>query len=86
MSVNSILKVLALVVFASLSLFLTGCGGGSQSNAGVSPKALSQVTIAPQTLSLPKGSSHQMTVTAVFSDGSRQDITASAVWSSTPPP
>ena len=85
MSVNSVSKALALVLLASLCLFFSGCGGGSPSNGGVSSKTLARVNVTPQTLSLPKGSQHQMTVTAAFSDGSQQDITTSVVWSSTPP-
>jgi hypothetical protein len=38
--------------------------------------------INPQAAQLPPGTSRQLTVTGIYSDGSRQDLTASAVWSS----
>ncbi len=79
----SILKPLVLVVL-SICLLLSGCGGGGNSNSTNSQKTLTQVSISPQTLSVAKGASHQMAVMATFSDGSQQNVTASASWSSNP--
>ncbi len=44
--------------------------------------ALTSISIAPQTASIPVGAGRPFHAIAAFSDGSAQDITASAAWSS----
>ncbi len=48
----------------------------------VAAPALSSITISPGQSSLPLGESVQLTATGNFSDGSVQDLTQSATWSS----
>jgi len=87
MFAHSIRTFLALS-FVSLCLLLSGCGGGgSQANNSPvppKPKTLTQVSVSPQTLTLAKGTNHQMSAMALFSDGSQQDITSTAAWSANP--
>ena len=48
----------------------------------VSNATLSALTVTPPTLSLPKGVSSHFTAMGIFSDGTSQDLTSSATWSS----
>jgi hypothetical protein len=51
----------------------------------ISPSALVSLSVTPNPLSLPLGESVQMIATGTFNDGSTQDLTASAIWSSSSP-
>lgn len=57
---------------------------GAPRSAGGGP-VLSRLEIAPAEVELKKGESRQFLLTAVFSDGSRRDVTAFAQWSATAP-
>lgn len=46
----------------------------------VTAAALTAIEVSPSSPSLAKGSSQQLIATALFSDGTRQDVTASAAW------
>src|SRR5882672_9560363 len=62
---------------------LVGCGGGSQSGGGiVTPpkKTLTQIAISPNSPSVALGGNLQLTAMAAYSDGSHQDVTATASW------
>ena len=48
----------------------------------VTPAALVAISVAPQNPSIPLGTTQQFAATGTFTDGSNQDITASATWSS----
>ena len=48
----------------------------------VSPAVLVAIAVSPQSLSVPKGRTQQLNAIATFSDGTQQDITNSATWSS----
>jgi uncharacterized protein YjdB len=74
-----------LVSFALLAIpgalaFLHGCssGGGSHKKG----KVLKTIEVTPASPSLAKGTSLQLTATGIFADKSKQDLTASVVWSS----
>lgn len=84
------------VMVAGLAFGLAACGGGSGSTPGggttggttlTSPTGASLLSIAltSTSSSLPKGISEQIIATGIYSDGSRQNLTASAAWSSSNP-
>jgi trimeric autotransporter adhesin len=51
----------------------------------VSAATLVSIAVSPQSPSLPKGETRQLTAVATFSDGSQKAITDSATWSVAPP-
>jgi Bacterial Ig-like domain (group 2) len=59
-----------------------GCGGGSDHT---STRTLTAIAIAPTLASIPKGLTQQFTASGTFSDGTTQDLTKSAAWSSSDP-
>jgi hypothetical protein len=67
---------LALIVAALLGL--AGCSGSGGSDG----PGLSQVEISPASPSIAAGTAQQFAVTAIFSDQSKQDVSAKATWSS----
>lgn len=83
------------VMIAGLAFGLTACGGGgggSTSSGGgtttpTSPTgaSLSNIILTSASASLPKGISEQFIATGVYSDGTRQNLTASSTWSSSNP-
>src|SRR4030067_88682 len=75
------LWLLPLLVFGVV--LLAGCGGGG----GGGPLAVKAVTLAsievtPTNPSIALGTTRQFRAVAIFSDTTKQDITASATWSS----
>jgi uncharacterized protein YjdB len=69
---------------AKISAAYQGITGSTLVTVG-SPAVVS-ITIAPNQASLPLGESQQLTATGNFSDGSTQDLTQSATWSSSASP
>jgi uncharacterized protein YjdB len=51
----------------------------------VTPAVLTEVDIAPDAQYIPVGGQLQLSLTGSYSDGSTQDITANAIWSSSDP-
>jgi hypothetical protein len=51
----------------------------------VTSATLQSIAVDPATIALPAGQSRQVTVTGTFSDGTTQDLTALAAWSSSAP-
>ncbi len=70
------------------TLLLTGMGGcgGSTSNSkgdrAVTGPALSSLSIGPSSITLFIGQTHQLTVTATYSDGTTGDLTDAVSWQS----
>ncbi|MDQ1358277.1 MAG: trimeric autotransporter adhesin, partial [Acidimicrobiaceae bacterium] len=58
--------------------------GGASGTASlmVTAATLKALSVAPAKTPVPKGAAKQLTATATFSDGSSQDVTADASWSS----
>lgn len=56
-----------------------------RTRATVTPAALERVEVGPPDVQLPMGLSQPLRATGVFSDGSTQDLTATAAWSSSSP-
>ena len=79
-SIGSVLRVTAAALLVGLASVLVACGGSSSNG---DPKAtLTSISLAPNTLSLAAGATQQYSATGVYSDGSKQDVTAQATWSS----
>jgi hypothetical protein len=53
----------------------------SSTNLTVSAASLTSIVVAPATASIPAGSTQQFTASGSYTDGSTEDLTASAVWS-----
>jgi len=68
---------------AQLSAAYQGVTGSTSVNVG--PPALLNLTVGPNQSSLPVGESEQLTATGNFSDGTVQNLTQSATWSSSAP-
>ena len=68
---------------AQLSAIYQGLTGSTSVNVG--PPALLNLTVGPNQSSLPVGQSEQLTATGNFSDGTVQNLTQSATWSSSAP-
>ena len=68
---------------AQLSATYQGLTGSTSVNVG--PPALLNMTVGPNQSSLPVGGSEQLTANGNFSDGTVQNLTQSATWSSSAP-
>ena len=66
----------------SLSLALAGCSGGHVSPSGTSASTLQAIQVSASGASLYPGQNLQCKATGTYSNGSSQDLTASASWSS----
>jgi hypothetical protein len=60
----------------------TAAGITGSTTITVPAPALTSITLSPQSPTLPMGTSQQFTATAVYSDGSFQDLTSTATWTS----
>ena len=60
----------------------TQAGVSGATTVTVTTAVLKSITITPPNFSIAKGTSEQLTATGIFSDGSTQDLTDSASWSS----
>jgi len=77
-------KIGAWPVVGLLVLLLSACGGSGSSpddTAGPDNVTLTRIEITPSTPSLAKGSSLTLSVTGIYSDGSRRDISTEVNWS-----
>lgn len=72
----------AIFALAALTtiLQLSGCGGGG--GGSKTPATLSSIAITPANPSVALGATQQLTATGSYSDGSKNDLTSSATWSS----
>jgi hypothetical protein len=69
-------------VLSSIAANLSGCGAARPDSSAHSNVRLTSVMIAPQDPNIALGNNQQFSATAVFSDGSKTDVTSVAVWSS----
>jgi hypothetical protein len=70
-------------IVLTLILALTGCPGGSSSSSGPSPNAtLNSITVSPASPSVGVAAVQKFKATGTYSDGSTQDVTSSASWTS----
>lgn len=68
---------------ATITASLGGVSGAATLN--VTAAVLVSVAVTPTTTTIPKGFAQPFTATGTFSDGSTQDLTASAGWTSSDP-
>ena len=69
-----------------LTVVLTGCGASQMGQSSPSAaKRLVSVAIVPPTGTIPLGNNLQFRASALFSDGSKTDVTAIAAWTSAQP-
>ena len=74
---------LAMAKSAGTSIIMVSLQGvNGATSLTVSDAMLDSLAIDPSTSSLAKGSARELTLTGVFSDGTTQDVTADATWSS----
>ena len=68
---------------ATITATLGGVSGSTR--VTTTPPTLTSIDIAPPNLSLAKGTSLQLTAIGSFSDGTAEDLTTSATWTSSAP-
>jgi hypothetical protein len=69
-----------------LSVFLmTGCGSNGQTGHWLPARTLTSIQVTPLTYAVPVNGIRQFTATAIYTDGSSIDVTASSAWSSSIP-
>ena len=68
----------------SATVTATQAGVSGATTINVTPPALTSIVVTPAGSSIAKGTSVQLTATGVFSDGTTQDFTLSASWTSAP--
>ncbi|MEO7577510.1 MAG: ice-binding family protein [Massilia sp.] len=83
------LKRYTRTIFCSVGLFVTalvaGCGGGDQGRdpiLGLPAASLVSVSVTPAAPTLRPGLTLQFSATAIYSDASTRDVTASSTWTS----
>ena len=83
---TAVLSNFVFVFTIGTALIVSGCGGGgsgsSNPGGGSGTPVLSSISVTPGTPSIAAGGTQQFTATGTFSDGSKQDLTSSATWSS----
>ena len=80
------------ILFCSAGLLgaalVAGCGGGDQGRdliLGLPGASLVSIAVTPATANIALGTSQQFVATAVYSDGSAQDVSAKSAWTSAAP-
>lgn len=76
---RAFLRTLSILWVGLFTLALSACGGSS------SGPTLDRVEITPATATVTQGQSVQLSAFAVFTDGSREDVTANVAWTSSNP-
>ncbi len=78
------MKSSSIRIFILILALTIGCGGGGGSDTPAT-KTLVSLALTPINPSLPGGTVQQFTATGTYSDGSTQDLTAAASWTSSVP-
>jgi Bacterial Ig-like domain (group 2) len=73
---------LLLCILFWIAANLSGCGAARIDSSNQASRRITSVIIAPQDPQIALGNDQQFTATAVFSDGSKTDVTNLAAWSS----
>ena len=77
---NPAIHVLPMLGVLSSLVVFSNCGGSSSMGGGTKLKALTQLSVHPPSPTLAKGTILQLTATAVYNDGTTQDVTNVATW------
>ena len=67
-----------------ITALMAGCGGGSSAPTVVNP-TLTSIEVATASTTLVAGVTAQLSATGMYSDGSKQDLTATVTWTSATP-
>jgi hypothetical protein len=70
------------VAQGTATITATASGISGSTNVTVPAPALVSITLTPQTLAMPLGTSQQFDAVGTYSDGSTQDLTSTATWTS----
>ena len=70
----------------SATITVSAAGVTGSTTITVPAPTLVSITLSPQTLAMPLGTSQQFTATGTYSDGSVQDLTSTATWTSSSSP
>jgi len=73
------LQIIIVLLILALTCEFAGCGGGSGTPP---PKTLRALQVSPGKPSITLGANQQFTARGTFTDGSTQDLSAAAAWSS----
>lgn len=87
------LKRYTKILFCSAGLLgaalVAGCGGGGDQGRdpilGLPAATLVNIAVTPATATIATGATQQLVATAVYSDGSAQDVSTKAAWTSAAP-
>ena len=74
-------KCCSVALVVALVSFLAACGDSGSSGSGVT---LSKLTVTPATVSIPLGTTQQLTVMGTYSNGTTKNLTSQVVWSVAP--
>ena len=72
----------ATVAQGMATITVSAAGISGSTTLTVPAPALVSITVSPQTLTMPLGTTQQFTATGTYSDGSSQDLTLTATWTS----
>jgi len=64
---------------------MASCGGGGGGGSPSATPSLTGISISPNSASIPKGESQQLSATGQLSNGTTEDLTASVAWTSSNP-
>jgi hypothetical protein len=77
------MKLNKLLFLVPILLLVTSCsGGGSSGGSGTPTATLSSIAVTPANPIIASGATQQFTATGTYSNGTKQDLTTSVVWSS----
>ena len=74
--------VAATTAQGTTTITASAVGVGGSATLTVTAPALASITVSPQGATIPLGATQQFTATGVYTDGSTQDLTGTATWSS----
>src|SRR5262245_36518657 len=75
-------KVCLLSLMVVLFTWMVACGDNSGSSGQT--LTMTKLVITPTTISLPNGTTQQLTATATYSDGTSRNVTAQVAWAVSP--
>ena len=76
------LRSLARALAAGLLITLVACSGGGGGGMSAVAPTIRSIEITPNNPQIAAGTSAQLVATAIFSDGSHQDVTSNVTWTS----
>src|SRR5208337_4548501 len=74
--------VAATAAQGTTTITASAIGVSGSATLTVTAPTLVSITLSPQSTTIPQGATQQFTATGVYTDGSTQDLTSAAAWSS----